>query len=218
VSVPCPSPYIPRPLSSLPNMFRRRSRIRSLILIALEEDDDEHITFRNRLTAEGRRRRQRRIPRSALQSPHLSAFAVMLGSGNDQSLITACGLDHRAFRELLILYSPFYQRYSPYSVDGRLRRVSPDINGGRPRTMTAEHSLGLYLMWLRSRGPESFLCMIFGVSASVGSLFIRFARRIILRILYRDTRAAVRMPLDTDIPLLQARSLRIERLRVFSSW
>jgi len=70
--------------------------------------------------------------------------------------------------------------------------------------MNAEQSLGLYLMWLRSRGAESFLCLIFGVTASVCSLFIRFSRRILIKLLSSDARAAIVMPNDNDIATMQA--------------
>ena len=122
----------------------------------------------------------------------------MFGAGCDQSLITACGLDHRAYRQLLRLFEPMYSRYSPYSCDGRIRLIPITRVGGRPRSTDAKKCLGFHLMWMRSRGLESFLCIIFGITGSVCSLFIRFARRILIRVLSRDTRAAVRLPSDTE--------------------
>ena len=59
------------------------------------------LTFRRRISAEARRKRDRCIRRRALQIPARSAFVVLLGSGCDQSLITLTGFDRRGFYYLL---------------------------------------------------------------------------------------------------------------------
>ena len=52
------------------------------------------------LDDDGRRKRDRRIPRIALVEPKMSAWRRILSSGNDQSLITTTGLD-LAFLQLI---------------------------------------------------------------------------------------------------------------------
>ena len=69
--------------------------------------------------------------------------------------------------------------------------------------MTAEMCLALYLSWKRSRGNESCLCLVFGITGSVCSTFLRFARRILLRVLAADNRAQIKMPNDIEIPQFQ---------------
>ncbi len=54
----------------------------------------ESHSFRQRLTVRGSRRRDRLIPRLALQVSGLSPFVYLYGSGNDQSLFTLTGFDH----------------------------------------------------------------------------------------------------------------------------
>jgi len=51
--------------------------------------------FRHMLSLEGRRRRDRRIPREALVIPAFSPWERLCQSGNDQALITTTGCDHQ---------------------------------------------------------------------------------------------------------------------------
>lgn len=157
-------------------------------------------TFRERISLDGRRRRDRRVTRNALQQPKMSPFAFLFGSGSDQSLISLTGLDYKAFHYILQKFSPFYERYSPYSHDGAIRRLPIRvIRRGRPRSMSAAQCLGLVLSWGRTRGSEMVLCMLFGVTGSVCSLFLRFGRRVLLRVLSKDEKAAVKMPTDIEV-------------------
>lgn len=55
-----------------------------------------------------RRRRDRRIPRIALQKPTESAWFVLYGSGKDQALITLTGFDHKSLNFILQLFQPIY--------------------------------------------------------------------------------------------------------------
>ncbi len=178
-----------------------------LLLTALvhgEETSERHRQrrARARLRMDDRRRRARRITRRALQHPSMSAFSTLFGSGCDQSLITTCGLDHRAFRLLLNRFEPVYHRYTPYSPDGRIVRMRLSAGRGRPRSMTASHCLGMALTWIRSRGSEHMLSLVFSVTGSVCSLFLRFARRILIRILCSDPRA-LRLPTDAEVEEFQ---------------
>ena len=168
-----------------------------------EVEEDGLRLFRHRLNAIGRSRRQRRITRRALQHPSMSAFAILFGSGCDQSLLTLCGFDHMAFRELLASFTAIYYQYTPYSSDGHIRRLVTGSNGGRPRSLSDSHCLALTLAWMRSKGSESFLSLIFGVTGSVCAIFIRFGRRILIRTLKRDPRSAIRMPSIDEIRRFQ---------------
>jgi ABC-type sulfate transport system substrate-binding protein len=69
--------------------------------------------------------RDRRIRRSALQSPHMFGFVALFGSGDDASLITLTGFDHATFQDVLHRFEPLYKSFSPYSEDGTLRILPP---------------------------------------------------------------------------------------------
>ena len=68
-----------------------------LLLLLLRDDEEQDERFTKRLNDEGRRRRDRRIPRVALQLPSMSTFVRLFASGSDQALITFTGFDHAAF-------------------------------------------------------------------------------------------------------------------------
>lgn len=175
------------------------SRLGLFLALAETEDYEEGpILHRHLIEDDGRRRRVRRFSRAALQHPIMSAFTTLFGCGCDQSLITLCGLDHRAFRTLLRSFEPIYNRYSPYSSSGRIRRLRAE-RFGRPRSMTALQCLALYLTWTRTQGMINWVCIIFGVTGSVASLFLRFARRIIVQTMRSIRCAAIVMPSDVEI-------------------
>jgi hypothetical protein len=63
---------------------------------------------------EGHRRRDRHILlRVSLQDCSNLAFKCLLDSGNDQSLLNACGHDHASFWSLIELFEPIYDSNFP---------------------------------------------------------------------------------------------------------
>lgn len=152
-------------------------------------------SFRSILLASGRRRRDRRITRRALQSPSMSSFKYLFSAGCKQSLIMLAGLDYNAFHYMITLFTEPYERYSPYIDDGSVQVLpTNETRRGRPRSMNSSQCLGFMLTWIRTRGWEMGFCMLFGIPFSLCSFFSRFGRRLFLRILSSDVNAAVRMP------------------------
>jgi hypothetical protein len=103
--------------------------------------------FRSQLNAEGRKRRNRHLPRCSLPAPQLSAWETVFNSGNDGALITVTGMDHAAFKELLKIYQPFFKSYTPWTgnQDGRNFIRLPVKKKGRTRLISPTASLGLVL-------------------------------------------------------------------------
>ena len=64
------------------------------------------------LSAEDKRRRDRRTPRAALKKYRFSSFKYLFDSKNDQALLNCCGLDHAVFAELLSMFEPLFHRYT----------------------------------------------------------------------------------------------------------
>jgi len=171
-----------------------------LLLLLQQSKQQRRLTFRNQISLEARRRRDHRIPRHALQHPSMSAFSVLYGSGSDQALLTLCGFDHRSMQFLHDLFHPMYHRYSPYSSNGYLRLIpTRPKKKGRPQSMTSVQCLALTLTWYRTRGSTMVLCALFGITASVCSLFLRFGRRLLIRVLVKTDEACIRMPTDAEI-------------------
>jgi hypothetical protein len=151
------------------------------------------------LNDEGRRRRDRRIPRSALTVPSHSAFQRLYDSGNDQALITVTGFDHAAFTCLLSLFAPWFHRHTPWTNDGSPFRRLLNYTHGRSRIITAGTCLGLVLAWYRFRGPEYILQGWFGFTGSHANTWLRFGRRGLLVLLCEQEHAKVEIPSNEKV-------------------
>ncbi|ETI51889.1 hypothetical protein F443_04851 [Phytophthora nicotianae P1569] len=102
------------------------------------------------------------------------------------------------------VFEDFYYQYSPYSVNGSNVKLKPTTTrSGRPRSMTAEQCLAFELAWGRSAGPTSFLSLVFGVTASVMTLFPCFDRCLLVLVLKGDTKDQVNLPTSSEISRLQ---------------
>ena len=66
--------------------------------------------------------------------------------------------------------------------------------------MLNEYScLGLVLTWLRSRGPLRLLSFMFGLVPSTTNVWLRFGKRILVRVLMDNKYAKVEMPTTDEI-------------------
>lgn len=165
-----------------------------LCLLRLRAQKQKNLRFRSYLSIGGKRRRDRRIPRIALQMPSESAFMFLYRSGSDQALITLLGLDYSAFSCIYESFAALYERYSPYSLEGNIRILFvTERKRGRPRSMTATQCLALVLNRGRKRGSDMVLCQLFGITSSVCSLFLRFGRPLLLKVLSQDAKAMIKM-------------------------
>jgi DDE superfamily endonuclease len=153
--------------------------------------------FYRQLSPLQRTLRDRRIPRSALQDPANSAWRVLFTSGNNQALITLTGLNFETFGWLLERFEPIYESHSPFiSHTGRIVPIQ-NPGRGRKRLMAAEDCLGLVLAWTRTRGTNMVLQLIFGMTGTPVSMYLRFARRVLIRVLVQEPDSAIRIP-DND--------------------
>lgn len=96
----------------------------TILALLLKRREERNVAFRRRLTAEGRKRRDRRIHQCALQALAMSAFSMLNGSGSDQAVLTLTGLDHRAVRYLLTMFDPTFLLFTPHSDDGQIQKLS----------------------------------------------------------------------------------------------
>lgn len=162
------------------------------------------------LDAEGRHRRDHRVPRVALQSPTMSALFTLFGSRSDQALITMTGFHHRSFRYLLNTFEPLYTYHTSYHRSGYIRPLSK-TQQGIPRSLSATQSLVLVLTLYRTRGSTFTLCMLFGVTLSFCNLFLRFGPRLLHHALRRYWMSSVNLPSPSEVPPLKAQLRRIIR-------
>ena len=155
--------------------------------------------FLRRLTAYKRRIRRRYIPRPSLHLPSMSAWRVLYLARQDQALITLAGIDFATLDYLAPKFKAFYDRYTPWTdlVEGKIMPVRE--SKGRPRLLHSMDCMALALAWTRTRGSTMILSMVFGMTSTPLSLYIRFGRRILSAVLNRETDAAIRVPTDEAI-------------------
>ena len=159
--------------------------------------------FYKALSRAMRRLRDRRIPRFSLQDPGTSTWRRLYASTNSQAMITLTGLDVGTFGWLNEKFEPLYNSLSPFVADdGTI--VPKTIGKGRPRLMLSADCLALNLAWTRLRGSTMALSMIFGMTGSSVSMYLRFGRRLIIRILSEEPDAAIRIPSHEKIREYQA--------------
>jgi DDE superfamily endonuclease len=175
-----------------------------LLILAEEQQQREEPSLQD----QARRKRTGQIRRVSLRMPNRSPFRYLFNSFKDDALITLCGFNHKTFNDLLVLFTPYYDNYTPYTDNFtgvfHLKRTAYTRNNkkkGRPRLMNATDALALYLAWTRTRGSHKTLQLIFGLTSCPLSMHLRFARRIIVKILLRHPDAHVKMPTTTEVGL-----------------
>jgi hypothetical protein len=175
----------------------RRTELLLLCLIK-ELEEDENTTFKDQLLPRYRRLRQGKIRRGALADPNASAFSRLFSSKQDDALVTLCGFDHKSFAKLHSNFEPLFNNYSPYQNRGR-RIAKHNQNKGQRRLLNSIQCLALVLAWTRTRGSLAVLQIIFGITAGRLSLWLRFGRRLLLKMLRSDPLAIVSMPTADEI-------------------
>ena len=195
--------------SKMDESRQRRRRLLLLLLAMMKlKQAKKKVRFKDLLNEEGRKRRSRQIPRVALQDPTESSWQTLYESGDDAALITVTGFDHNAFQELLKIYKPYYDGYSPWTGNGDGRtycEINPSKGKGRgaPRIISVEQSLGLTLAWFRFRGAEWILQGWFGFTGTHCNVWLRFGRRMLLKAMLNHPDARVKFPTDEEIRVLR---------------
>jgi hypothetical protein len=127
---------------------------------------------------------------------------VLYETGQDDALITLCGFDHHSFGLLHDLFKPFFDNYSPMIFNygnGLITKKDSSERRGRPRSITSIMCLGLVLAWTRTRGSYMVLQLIFGLTSTRLSIWLRFGRRVLIRILKDHPLARVELPSEEEL-------------------
>lgn len=129
----------------------------------------------HRLVAEGRRRRDKRISRTAFHSIIYYLCSIIFGLESDKALISLTGFGYRYFRYIEKLFSPIYDLQTTYSCDGRIT-VKWNAVAWRKWSMDAPFCLGKSLSRYRKRGSLTTVCILFGIARREFALFLRFSQ------------------------------------------
>lgn len=150
--------------------------------------------FFRSLSIEERRQRYRKIPRCALIPLRLSPWRKLLASQNDQAYITMMGFDCESFHKILEKFGPMFSTHTPFDKSGMIVEIEYDDNRGRKREVQPVDCLGLVLVWTRTRGPLNVLQLVFGLTYTNLSVYLRFGIRIIVETSHDDPLARVSIP------------------------
>ena len=175
-----------------------------LLLYVLQKHQKRKCSFHHSLTLHSWRLHSGKIRCAALLHPSHSPFTKLFDSGQDDALVTLCGFDHISFAALHDKFRIYYNQYSPYALTTRGNMRKLKMKSGRKQLMSSIHCLGLALSWTRTRGSYCVLQLIFGLTASSLSLWLRFSRRVLVKVLHDDVEGQVVFPCDDEIAAFQA--------------
>jgi hypothetical protein len=152
--------------------------------------------FFQSLSIEQRRRQYLKIPRSALIPLALSPWRKLLASRNDQEF-TMMGFDCESFDRVLDKFTPMFLGHTPFDESGFI--VKFEYITGRKREVEPADCLGLVLVWTRTRGQLNVLQLVFGLTYTNLSVYLRFGFRLIVETFHDDLLARVSIPTTETI-------------------
>ncbi len=157
--------------------------------------------FRN-LSIEERCRHYQKIPQCSLIPLKLLPWQKLLASRNDQAYITMLGFDCESFDKVLKKFASMFSGHTPFDESGMI--VEFEYIQGRRRVVQPEDCLGLVLVWTHTRGLLHVLQLVFGLTYSYLSVYLRFGMRIIVETFRHDPLARVSIPSMEEIESLNA--------------
>jgi hypothetical protein len=93
-----------------------------LLYVYMQRKNSKKKSLRHHLTAEGRKRRQRNLPRPSLLLPTASPWQQLYDSKDDAALITVTGFDYTAFNAMHDMLKPLFDQFSPWT------EINPGLN------------------------------------------------------------------------------------------
>jgi hypothetical protein len=107
------------------------------------------------------------------------------------------GFDCESFQKILEMFAPMFHGHTPFDSSGLI--VEFEYKTGRKREVTAADCLGLVLVWTRTRGSLNVLQLVFGLTYSNLSVYLRFGIRLIVETFHDHPLARVCIPSAEDI-------------------
>ncbi len=107
------------------------------------------------------------------------------------------GFDVDSFETILKKFSPMYLTRTSFDASGMI--VPLDDPRGRKRKVLPADCLGLVLVWTQTRGSMNVLQLVFGLTYTNLSVYLRFGIRLIVEIYGDDPLVRVSLPSAEDI-------------------
>ncbi len=118
-------------------------------------------------------------------------------------MISLTRLDYDLFLKLHDLFKPYYDEYTLYTRSGFICKKKKK-RGGRPHSVSSISCLALVLAWTRTRGALRTLQLIFGLTSSPVSTWLKFGRRCLIKALFDHPTARVELPTEAEIRAFEA--------------
>ena len=154
--------------------------------------------FRSSLSVQGRRNRSGKFRRAALLLPRKAPFTRIFLSMQEDAMISLTGLDYASFLDLHDIFKPLFDNYTLYTKSGFVCKLR-NKKKGRPRSVTSISCLALVLTWTRTKGALRTLQLIFGLTSSPLSTWLKFGRRCLIKALFDHPAAKVKLPTEQEI-------------------
>ncbi len=138
------------------------------------------------------------VPPCSIAAPKERAVHkdLALHAGGCHDLLT--GFDYESFLELHDLFKPWFNNYTLYTKSGFICKLK-DKKRGRPRSVSSISCLALVLAWTRTRGALRTLQLVFGLTGTPISTWLRFGRRCLIKALFNHPAAKVQLPTEEEI-------------------
>ena len=94
-----------------------------------------------------------------------------------------------------------FSGHTPFDASGMI--VEFEYVSGRKRAVQPADCLGLVLVWTRTRGSLNVLQLVFGLTYSNLSVYLRFGIRLMVETFKNDPLARVAIPSGEDIELFK---------------
>jgi hypothetical protein len=107
------------------------------------------------------------------------------------------GFDCESFNKILKKIGPMFSSHTPFDESGFI--VPFKYVRGQKRNVKPEDCLGLVLEWSRTRGALNVLQLIFGLTYTDLSVYLRFGIRLPIEIFHDDPLARVCLPSPEEI-------------------
>ncbi len=153
--------------------------------------------FFRTLSIEERCCHYQKIPQCSLIPLKLLPWQKLLASRNDQAYITMMGFTCKSFDKVLEKFSPMFSGHTPFNKSGMI--VEFEYVQGRRRVVQPENCFGLVLVWTCTRGLLHVLQLVFGLTYSNLSVYLRFGICIIVETFRHNPLARVSIPLVEEI-------------------
>ena len=112
------------------------------------------------------------------------------------------GFDCKPFENILDKFAPLFSGHTPFDKSGMI--VDFEYITGRKREVQRADCLGLVLVWTRTRGPLNVLQLVFGLTYTNLSVYLRFGIRLIEETFHDDPLARESIPSTEKIDKYKA--------------